>query len=140
MAALVDRNAHFAQGGRQVVLRLLYLHGAFNGDRSILGASVRRDVTAIFQDQVAAAAGLVTNPQTIQDATTVHEVGHLMGLVDLYLNTRRGDPNHPGHSRNPGSVMYWAVESDAIAQLLGAPIPTEFDDDDLADLNTIRNG
>lgn len=53
---------------------------------------------------------------------------------------RCGDSAHPGHSRNPGSVMYFAVESNDIAQLLGAEIPTEFDQEDRNDLATIRTG
>jgi len=78
------------------------------------------------------------SPDVIEDACTMHESGHLLGLVDLVLNTGRQDPEHPGHSRNRQSVMYYAVESGLVAQLLGGPPPTEFDDADRADLATIR--
>ena len=75
----------------------------------------------------------------IEDAVTMHEVGHLLGLVDLYLETGRADPEHPGHSRNTRSVMYWAVESNLVADLLTGGPPKDFDNDDLADLQSIRN-
>jgi hypothetical protein len=140
VAALADSSAAFPQGGDQVVVRLLFLRGTFAGNSSILGAAVRRDVAAVFQDQVQASGGLLVDPAVIGDATTMHEVGHLLGLVDLVLRPARGDPDHPGHSRNTGSVMHFAVESDDVAQLLGARIPTEFDQQDWADLQTIRNG
>lgn len=140
IAALADRRADFTQGGDQVVVRLLFLRGSFRGDGSILGASVRRDVAAIFTDRTSAAGGLFANPDQILEATTIHEVGHLLGLVDLVVGAGRGDPEHPGHSRNPRSVMYWAVESGSIAQIFGASIPTELDDDDRAELAAIRNG
>ena len=35
--------------------------------------------------------------------------------------------------------MYWAVESDAIAQLLGGGIPNELDADDRRELAAIRH-
>lgn len=124
----------------EAVLRLLYLHGDYQGDDSVLGVAVRSEVAAIFVDQVEAASGLVGDPDVVEDAVTVHEVGHLLGLVDLYLSTGRADPDHPGHSSNPDSVMYWAVESSLIGQLLGSGPPNEFDDADRADLAVIRGG
>jgi hypothetical protein len=68
-----------------------------------------------------------------------HEVGHLLGLVDLVLHTGRQDPEHPGHSRNQQSVMFWAVESSLITDVLTGGPPTNFDDDDRADLAAIRS-
>jgi hypothetical protein len=128
------------QGGGTAVLRLLFVHGTFGGDESVLGVAVRGDVAAVFVDRVAAAGGLLGNGGPVEASTTTHEVGHLLGLVDLYRDTGRDDPEHPGHSANPGSVMYWAVESDVIGQLLGANPPNGFDDADLADLAAIRDG
>jgi hypothetical protein len=138
IAAAADGAAAFAQGGSQTVLRLLFVHGTFEGDGSVLGVAVRGDLAAIFTDQVDRAASLLTTPATVEDAVTTHEVGHLLGLVDLVIDTGRADPEHPGHSRNRGSVMYWAVESDLIGQVLGGGIPTEFDEQDRADLARIR--
>jgi hypothetical protein len=66
-----------------------------------------------------------------------HELGHLLGLVDLVLDTGREDPEHPGHSRSRDSVMFWAVESDLIGSLLGGGPPTVFDAADRADLVAI---
>jgi hypothetical protein len=138
IAAAADSVAHHAQGGAQVVVRLLFVHGTFEGDDSVLGVSVRGDVAAVFSDQVDAAAGILVSPRVVEDAVTVHEVGHLLGLVDLVLHTGRADPAHPGHSTNRHSVMYWAVESDVISQLLDGGIPNQLDAQDKADLATIR--
>jgi hypothetical protein len=63
-----------------------------------------------------------------------------MGLVDLYLDDNRDDPDHPGHSTNPHSVMYWAVETDLVAQVLDGPPPVSFDAADQADLQKIHAG
>lgn len=140
VADLADRHTSRAQGGDQVVLRLLFLRGTFEGNPEVLGAAVRNDVAAVFADRIDAAAGLFTSSATVEDSVTVHEVGHLLGLVDLVVGAGRGDPEHPGHSRNPRSVMYWAVESSTVGQLLGDDIPTELDADDRAELATIRRG
>lgn len=132
--------AQVESGRDQVVLRLLFLRGTYQGDDSILGVAVAGDVTAVFSDQVAAAAGILVPPSVVEDAVTMHEVGHLLGLVDLLLGTGRGDPAHPGHSRNKRSVMYWQVESGLITQLLDGGIPRDYDADDRTELATIRAG
>ena len=50
------------------------------------------------------------------------------------------DHEHPHHSNNEESVMYWAVESqDFYNQLDGEP-PNNFDSYDLDDLNLMRQG
>ena len=59
-------------------------------------------------------------------------------VIDLVLHTGREDPDHPGHSPNRGSVMYWAVERDLVGTLLGAGPATTFDDADRAELAAIR--
>jgi len=138
IAAAADSVSLHPQGGAQVAMRLLFLHGTFEGDDSVLGVSVRGDVAAVFSDQVDAAAGILVSPRVVEDAVTIHEVGHLLGLVDIVLHSGRADPAHPGHSTNRHSVMYWAVESDVISQLLDGGIPNQFDAQDKADLATIR--
>jgi len=129
-----------AQGNGRAVLHLLFVHGSFGGDTSVLGVSVRGDVAAVFVDQVNASSTPLIGSSGIETAVVTHEVGHLMGLVDLYLHTGRQDPDHPGHSTDTKSVMYWAVESNLVSQLLQGGPPNTFDSADLADLQTIRNG
>lgn len=140
IVATASAAAQVESGRDQVVLRLLFLHGTYQGDDSILGVAVAGDVAAVFSDQVTAAAGILVPPSVLEDAVTVHEVGHLLGLVDLLLGTGRGDPAHPGHSRNKRSVMYWQVESGLITQLLAGGIPRDYDADDRAELAAIRAG
>ncbi|MEY2422938.1 MAG: hypothetical protein QOI95_3005 [Acidimicrobiaceae bacterium] len=132
-------DAGAAQGNGSTVIHLLFVHGNFGGDDSVLGVAVRGDVAAVFIDQVNGASTPLVGSGGIETAVVTHEVGHLMGLVDLVLQTGRQDPDHPGHSTNPNSVMYWAVESSLVSNLLQGGPPKDFDSADLADLQTIRN-
>lgn len=140
LRALADQQTHTRQTGSRAVVHLLYLRGTFQGDTSILGISVRGDVAVVFQDQVRSSASPVAPRSVIEDAVTEHELGHILGLVDLVLHTGRGDPQHPGHSTDKHSVMYWAIESDVVSQVIDGSLPVDFDDADRADLATIRNG
>lgn len=129
-----------AQGRGTAVIRVLFLAGRYSGGESALGVAVRGDTFAVFPAQIQRAASPLASRSLVERAVVTHELGHLLGLVDLYLDRRRADPSHPGHSRNSGSVMFWAVESDLVTTVLGGPPPVDFDDDDRADLNAVRGG
>jgi hypothetical protein len=134
-----DRYSRTAQTAEQAVLRLLFLTGQFEQTASVLGIAVRGDTAAVFKERVrqTATPPFVTVAQ-LEPAVTTHELGHLLGLVDLVIDTGRDDPENPGHSRNRGSVMYWAVESDVVSQVLDGPPPKDFDAADRDDLAAIR--
>ena len=119
------------------VLTLLFLRGGLAGSDSTIGVAVRSDVAAVFADRVDEATGILSSPDRIEAAVTTHEVGHLLGLVDLVIDTGRQDPEHPGHSTNRSSVMYFAVESTLVGDILGGGPPVDFDDADRADLQAI---
>ena len=122
------------------MLHLLQLRGTFEGSDEVLGVAVRGDVLALFPDSIEGSATPLVSVASIEDAVVLHELGHVLGLVDLARNTGRADPDHPGHSRNAKSVMYWAVESSLVGQVLNGPPPRDFDADDLADLRALRSG
>jgi hypothetical protein len=135
-----DAAATAAQGNGRAVLRVLQLRGTFEGSAEVLGVAVRGDVIALFPDSIDDAATPLVSAAAIEDAVVLHELGHVLGLVDLARDTGRADPDHPGHSKNTHSVMYWAVESSLVGQVLNGPPPRDFDTDDLADLRALRNG
>ncbi len=122
------------------MFRVLFLRGTFQGNRQVLGVAMRGDIIAIFTESVAAAETPVVGRGVIEPAVVMHEVGHLLGLVDIARNTGRADPEHPGHSRNRESVMFWAVDSSLVGQVLQGGPSRNFDREDLADLDALKNG
>lgn len=137
---LADRHGRAAQTNEQAVIRLLFLNGRYGPEDSVLGVAVRGDTAAVYTQQVRDASTPLVTTNALETSVTTHEVGHLLGLVDLVLHTGREDPERRGHSPNRGSVMYWAIESSLVGQVLNGPPPRDFDADDRADLATIRTG
>lgn len=135
-----DRHATVEARSDRPVLRFLALSDQFAADSNAIGVAVRGDVFAIFTQHVRRSASPLVDAASIEKAVAVHEIGHLLGLVDIVLDRDRDDPEHPFHSRNRRSVMFWAIETDLVSQVLGGPPPDTFDSDDLADLAAIRQG
>ena len=134
ITAFADRHGQQAASGSRAVIRFLALKGGFGPDDNAIGVAVRGDVFALFVDKIGGATTPLVDATTIEQAVAVHEVGHLLGLVDIALDRNRDDPEHPFHSRNRGSVMFWAIETDLVGQILNGPPPRSFDRDDLAAL------
>lgn len=126
--------------GSTAVINALFVRGRFADGDGVLGVAVQGDAFAVFTDQVSATTSPFVSRPVLEEAVSVHELGHLLGLVDLARDTDRADPEHPGHSPNRRSVMYWAVESSLVGQVLGGPPPRDFDDADRADFAALRAG
>jgi hypothetical protein len=109
-----------------------------------LGIAYSASAAALFADQIDEAATVLVTAEAIERGATVHEVGHLLSLVNLGYTSPRDheDPNHKGHSDNAGSVMYWAIDNVGVVGLLGGSSdpPTAFDPDDRADLADVQTG
>lgn len=137
------------------LLHVLYPSGTYNSTDAagVTISGTALGPAAIFLDKlrevhlpVGGLPALNQPPQgveTLERSTLLHEVGHAMGLVDNGLTMTRDhedrekDPAKGGHSRNPQSVMYWAIDSTkALEQFLlnDKSVPDSFDTDDLADI------
>ncbi|MBV07095.1 MAG: hypothetical protein CMA55_02155 [Euryarchaeota archaeon] len=139
---LEDRERTRHKEGDTFVVHLLYLNGEYADNPDALGVAYRGSSIVIFKEQIEDAAFLFVSAQDIEKAVLVHEYGHLVALVNIGYTSPHDheDPDHPGHSTNDESVMYWAVESvDLGNQLAGEP-PNQFDSDDLDDLQRMREG
>ena len=131
------------QGDGVLRWHVLYPTGNYQDD-SVLGVAVDASTIAIFQDTIEGAENFIGRPsaEDIEEAVLVHEIGHLLGLVNIVYTSPHAheDPDHPHHSNNDQSVMYWAVESTSVANLITGTVPNDFDADDRDDLIGLADG
>jgi len=129
--------------GSTLTWHILFPSGGYAKD-GVLGVAVDASTVAIFQETIEDSTNILNRPsaEEIENAVTIHELGHLLGLVNLVYKSPvdHEDSNNPGHSSNRDSVMYWAVESNRISSVFSGNVPNQFDSDDLADLEMLASG
>ena len=123
-----------ATGGDTFTLYILSISGELsNGEGTSLGVAYTASSLAIFQDVIG------PSNSEIESSVLVHEVGHLMGLVNLVYNSthrpRYEDVTHRFHSSNSSDVMFWAIESAPFTQP-----PNDFGSETQFDLQKLRDG
>ncbi len=122
----------------------IFPSGQYAND-GVLGVAVDASTIAIFGEAVDDAEGPIFNrpsAEEIENSVLVHEFGHLLGLVNLVYQSPvdHEDDEQKGHSNNEDSVMYWAVESANIGNIITGELPDDFDSDDLNDLAGMLSG
>ena len=104
---------------------------------------LRANYQAAGQDKL---AGLIC--PLIEGATWVHELGHLMGLVNTGADmvTAHQDEEHGAHCDNPDCIMYWLNNSVEIAGIIKQRLDSgneeflPFDQNCLDDLDALAGG
>ncbi len=140
--ALEEHYRTYRKGDDRAVIHLLYLNGEFEENADTLGIAYTGTSIVMFKERIADAAFLLVSAQDIEKAVIVHEFGHLLGLVNIGYTSPHDheDPDHPHHSNNDESVMYWAIESVDIGNQLDGEPPNDYDADDKDDLRLMRQG
>lgn len=127
-----------AVGPDHLSIQVLVVSGRHEDD-GVTGVALDASTFAVFPERLRSGLLSGLTASDIEQAVVIHELGHLFGLVNL---TGEGafheDPDHPGHSGNDGSVMFWAVERDIVAQVFDGGPPTEFDEADREEMARIR--
>ena len=98
----------------QRLVSVIFVHGLYEGDNHILGVSFSGyRFTFIFKDVVTSVGGDSVFQKYVEQATSVHEVGHVVGLVNngLPMYKNHEDAEHANHSSDPKDVMYWHFTS-----------------------------
>jgi hypothetical protein len=136
-----ERAAH--SGGETAAMWIVFATrsaDSASGAGEVIGIAYSGSSAAVFAATIEAHSSIVASVNSIEKVTVVHEVGHLLGLVNggTPMVTPHEDTAHPRHSTNPHSVMYFQVEgTDIISVIAGGGAPDDFDANDIADLQGI---
>ena len=130
------------KSGDIFVIHILYLNGEYQDNDKTLGLAYGGSSFVLFKEKIEDASFLLISPADIEKSVIVHEFGHLLGLINNGYQSPHNheDPQHPNHSNNEESVMYWAIESQDIGNQLDGEPPNNFDADDLDDLRLMKEG
>lgn len=123
--------------GSQLALYILYTNGDYT-ENSVLGVAYKNTSCVLFGKKINDNSGAIGQASRTKLVATVaeHEIGHLLGLVDLgsAMQTAHKDGAHGNHCANSNCLMYYATEtSDIFGFLITGNIPS-FDANCKADL------
>ena len=124
----IERNNRTAfTSGTELAIYVLFTNGGYTED-NVLGVAYKNTSFALFGKKINDNSGGLGQPSRTKLVATVaeHELGHLMGLVDIgsTMQTPHKDQNHGSHCNNTNCLMYYASEtSDILGFLLTGNIP-----------------
>ena len=121
----------------QLAINVLITDGAYSTP-NVLGIAYYNTSMCLFGKTINDNSGAVGQTSRVKLQTTVmeHELGHLMGLVDIGspMQTPHKDAANGNHCNNTGCLMYYKSETtDILGFLITGAIPT-FDANCMADL------
>lgn len=121
-----------------------YLDGTIKGGGAA-GVAWNGTIATVFMDVIDDLPFPPSVRDGIEKTIIVQEIFHLLCMTNIGYKSPRDheDKDHPRHSKNPNSVMYWALMTEeGIIPFItnGGSPPTDFDADDRADLADIRAG
>ncbi|MFC4874780.1 hypothetical protein [Negadavirga shengliensis] len=116
--------------GNTITLFVLVLDGHFNNDDEesfALGAAYQNTSIVLFGKRIEENSGGFRRPSrgVLESTVALHELGHLMGLVNVGSDmvVDHEDEEYDSHCDNSECLMYWAVETSGLFNLTGNNIP-----------------
>lgn len=134
----IEKNNRTAfTNGTELAVYILFTNGNYT-DNNVLGIAYKNTSAVLFGKKINDNSGGIGQASRTKLVATVveHEIGHLLGLVDLgsAMQTGHKDATHGSHCNNNNCLMYYASEtSDIFGFLITGNIPS-FDTNCKADL------
>ncbi len=122
--------------GDTVATHVMFVDGVYE-QNNVLGVAVGHEYVAIFSERIEnsctpANLCFASDEVRVRKAVLIHEIGHILGLVDNGIEMQKPHSDGGAHSNNERSVMFASAETTGIFGL--NEIPMQFDEDDRADL------
>jgi len=120
-----DANRNAYNSGTKLGIYILFLDGYSSEDtnnNTTLALVHRNTSVAMFGKRIRERSDRIGMPSRslLENTVTRHELGHLMGLVNVgsAMQHSHEDPNNAGHCDERNCLMYWAVESGSVFNLV----------------------
>ncbi len=118
----IEKNNRTAfTSGTELAVYVLYTNGNYT-DANVLGIAYKNTSVVLFGKKINDNSGGIGQASRTKLVATVaeHELGHLLGLVDLgsAMQTGHKDAAHGSHCSNTNCLMYYASETSDIAGFL----------------------
>ncbi len=110
----------------EINLYIMYTNGAYTSS-NVLGIAYRNTSAALFGKTIQDNSGGIGKPSRTKLEATVltHEVGHLLGLVNLGSPMQTAHQANDNHCNNQSCLMYYASETtDILGFLITGNIPS----------------
>ena len=134
----IEKNSRTAYSTGTTATIYILVADAMYSDPNVLGIAYRNTSVCLFGQTIQQNSGGLGQVNRTKLVTTVveHEMGHLLGLVDLGspMVTNHKDGAHGNHCNNQNCLMFYASETtDLLGFLITGNIPT-LDPNCIADL------
>ncbi len=112
--------------GNQIAVYVLYTNGEY-AENNVLGVAYCNTSVALFGKKIRTNSGGIGQPSRTKLEATVleHELGHLLGLVDIGSPMQSPHKANGNHCSNQSCLMYYAAETtDMLGFLVTGNIPS----------------
>lgn len=123
--AIEKANRSAFSADNQIAVYVLYTNGDY-AENKVLGVAYRNTSVALFGKKIRTNSGGVGQPSRTKLEATVleHEMGHLLGLVDVGSPMQTPHKANGNHCSNQSCLMYYAAETtDMLGFLVTGNIP-----------------
>ncbi len=128
IATVEQKNRATFNSSNQLSIYILITDGGYT-DPNVLGVAYRNTSICLFGKAIFDNSGGIgqVNRTKLETTVTEHELGHLLGLVDIGtpMQTNHKDAAHGNHCNVQSCLMYYASETtDLLGFLITGNIPT----------------
>ena len=133
-----NNNRTVFTNGSTMAVNIMYTNGQYSGNSNTLGIAYRNTSIALLGKTIHDNSGAFgqTSRTKLEATVLEHEIGHLLGLVDLgsSMQVNHKDPSNGNHCNNQNCLMYYASETTDILGFITTGNIPQLDSNCKADL------